>query len=84
MKCLHLLLTIAIFAPLFIAAGCCKSKNCCPKKQTTSVTTNCCNDKNCCSKKENTPMKKNPVEKLADNKKTYNETDDQKKIIQEA
>ena len=76
--------------PIFIVAGCCSSKNCCSKKQGTAVNASCCdnenycNDKNCCSKKRATSVKQNPVQKLADNKKTYDGKDDQKKIIQEA
>lgn len=64
-----------VLAPLCLEAGCCGGKS--------------CGSKNCCPEKESAPVKKtieqkNPVQKLADNKKTYDENDNQKKIIQEA
>ena len=44
----------------------------------------CCSGKNCCPKKESATVKNNPVQQLADNKKTNDEVADQKKIIQQA
>lgn len=49
-----------------------------------SITAESCKDKNCCPKKENSTIKNNPVQKLADSKMTYDETHDQKNIIQTA
>lgn len=72
MKSLYYMLIIAL-TPLCITAGCCGGKcgsNCCPKKERAAV--------------KKPAKQKNPVQQLADNKKTYDETDNQKQIIQAA
>lgn len=61
---------VLVSMPLYIFANSCSGKNCCPKKESSTV--------------KNQPVKNNPVQKLADIKKMYDKTDDQKKIIQEA